>query len=84
MLRNESVRLSRQASRDSSDNITYRFLKTQPDNSHAFLEKLLKTQAFQRFVEDRTFPSKDNAHVQFFDESIVAKVCRALLFSAQA
>ncbi len=50
------------------------FLKTHSSSSHLFLTSLMKTQAFQRFVEDRVYPAKDDSNVQFFDESIIAKV----------
>jgi hypothetical protein len=50
------------------------FLVKHPKSSHAFLDEFLRTQCFQRFVEERTFPSKDDSHVKFFDESIVQKV----------
>jgi hypothetical protein len=47
-------------------------VSSQGEGSKLFLENILKTQLFQRFLEERT-ENPDIPEIRFFDESIVAK-----------
>jgi pentatricopeptide repeat protein len=53
------------------------YLKKQPEQSHEFFRQFCETQAFQRFIEDRMYPSENHSQVLFFDESVVAKLNRS-------
>jgi uncharacterized membrane protein YgcG len=59
------------------------FIRKQPAASAAFFTQLCQAQAFQRFIEDRTYPSENHSMVLFFDESVVAKLNRATFARAK-
>ncbi|GAB5372851.1 hypothetical protein AAMO2058_001699800, partial [Amorphochlora amoebiformis] len=54
------------------------FLQTHTSSSHAFLKLFLDSQAFQSFAEQRIYTTSDDAHVLFFEESIVSMTNRSI------
>ncbi len=46
------------------------FLKSRDKAYHKFYDKIMKTQLFSRFIEERTFMSDKDASLAFFDECV--------------
>ena len=44
------------------------FLKTRDKANHKFFQTLLRTQLFNRFIEERSFVSDKDVSLAFFDE----------------